>query len=236
MNLLPPDSAESNSAHTHDSGVHHRSALLGQRKSRPNPMEKPQAFAVRKERLEKAPALVEEAKPIPLVVVPEPPEPPSKPARKPRPSTPRKAAASKPKAPDGAAFQKLVEEVTRLSEALAARPTWADLRDLENRLVQAPAAHLSEVEHLQEMLRTREEELEELGQVVSDFQEQNEAAADKIRELTARLREAEADLEESRASRHLAEGFLREALLGLLSPGDEFNEDLVEQIQHFLTP
>lgn len=237
MNLLPPDSAESNSAHPHDSGVHHRSALLGQRKSRPNPMEKPQAFAVRKERLEKAPALAEEAKPIPLVVVPEPFEPPSKPARKPRPSTPpRKPAAPKPKAPDGAAFQKLIEEVTRLSEALAARPTWADLRDLENRLVQAPAAHLSEVEHLQEMLRTREEELEELGQVVSDFQEQNEAAADKIRELTARLREAEADLEESRASRHLAEGFLREALLGLLSPGDEFNEDLVEQIQHFLTP
>ena len=32
----------------------------------------------------------------------------------------------------------------------------------------------------------------------------------------------------------LAEGFLREALLGLLSPGDEFNEELVEQIQHFL--
>lgn len=235
MNLLPPDSAESNSAFPHDSGVLHRSALLGQRKTRPNPMEKPQAFA-RKERLEKAAAPIEEAKPLPLVVVPEPVDTPAKPTRKPRATTPRQPAAPKPKAPDGFAFQKLVEEVARLSEALAARPTWADLHQLEGRLGHNPAADLSEVEHLQEMLRTREEELEELGQVVSDFQEQNEAAGAELRELTARLREAEADLEESRQRQHQAEGFLREALLGLLSPGDEFNEDLVEQIQHFLAP
>ena len=235
MNLLPPDSAESNSAFPHDSGVLHRSALLGQRKTRPNPMEKPQAFAVRKDRSEKAPVPVEEVKPVPLAVVPEP-EAPARPTRKPRASSPRKPATPKPKAPDGPAFQKLVEEVARLSEALATRPTWTDLKALEGRLVQNPSADLSEIEHLQEMLRTREEELEELGQVVSDFQEQNEAAGAELRELTARLRETEADLEESRASQRLAEGFLREALLGLLSPGDEFNEDLVEQIQHFLTP
>jgi len=243
MNLLPPDSAESNSAFPHDSGVLHRSALLGQRKTRPNPMEKPQAFGARKERLEKAPSLLEEARPIPLVVVSEPIEPPSRPARKPRASTPRKPAPAKLKAPDGAAFQKLAEEVARLSEALAARPTWADLQALESRMGPGPATQLSGMQHLQEMLHTREEELEELGQVVSDFQEQNEAAADKIRELTARLREAEADLEENRQDalqaqerQQLGEGFLREALLGLLSPGDEFNEDLVEQIQQFLTP
>lgn len=68
------------------------------------------------------------------MVVPEPVDTPAKPTRKPRATTPRQPAAPKPKAPDGVA-QKLVErEVARLSEALAARPTWADLHQLEGRL------------------------------------------------------------------------------------------------------
>jgi len=209
---------------------------LGQRKNRSTGLEKPPAF-VRKERPEK-PAPVQEEKPAPLAVVPEPQEPPAKPARKPRAvPAPKKPAAVKPKAPDAATFQALVEEVARLSEALAARPTWADLKSLESRLSGSPAAApVGEVEHLQELLRTRQEELEELSLVVSEFQEQNEQANAQIQDLTRRLREAQQDTVEAETRQQMAEGFLREALLSLLAPGDEFNEDLVEQIQHFLQP
>ncbi len=192
---------------------------------------------MRKERPEK-PAPVLEEKPAPLAVVPEPPAPPARPARKPRAApAPKKPALARPKAPDAATFQALVEEVARLSEALAARPTWADLKSLESRLSGAAAAvPESEVEHLQELLRTREEELEELGLVVSEFQEQNEQAHAQIQDLTRRLRQAQQDTVEAETRQQMAEGFLREALLSLLAPGDEFNEDLVEQIQHFLQP
>ncbi len=211
----------------------HRSALLGQRKSRATNLEKPQAF-VRKERQPKA--TPEEPKSTPLAVVP---EPPPKPVRKPKaPATPKAAAAkkpAKPKAPDGAAFQALVEEVARLSEALATRPTWSDLQALEGRL-QVGDSESQEVASLKELLRTREEELEELGLVVSEFQEQNEQVSAEVQQLNRRLREAQQQAVEAEMRAQLAEGFLREALLGLLSPGDEFNEDLVEQIQHFLQP
>lgn len=216
----------------------HRSALLGQRKSRSAGLEKPPAF-VRKERHEKP---AEENKPAALVVVPEPAEPPGKPARKARAASPKaipapkKPAATKAKPPDALTFQALVEEVARLSEALAARPTWADLKALEGRLSGSAAPDRSEVESLQELLRTREEELEELGLVVSEFQEQNEQAHAHIQELTRRLREAQEDTVQAEVRQQMAEGFLREALLSLLAPGDEFNEDLVEQIQHFLQP
>lgn len=246
---MPSDPAESNSAFHPPEGGLHRSALLGHRKARPTGLEKPQAFTP-KERppkpLASAPAPAPEPLPLPLVVVPEP-EPPAKAARKPRapaaPKAPKAAApkkvtpATKPKALDGEAFQALVEQVARLSEALAERPTWADLKALEKRLGSGSTAEVDpEVEHLQELLRTREEELEELGIVVSEFQEQNEQAYTQLRELTMRLRQAQEETRQAIERQQMAEGFLREALLGLLSPGDEFNEDLVEQIQHFLQP
>lgn len=220
----------------------HRSALLGQRKNRPSGMEKPPAF-VRKERHEKSALPVEEIKPAPLAVVPEP-APTAKPTRKARAAsskateTPKKPPAPKAKAPDGAAFQALVEEVARLRDALAERPSWADLKALEQRLSgdSPPLQSAEEVLELQELLRTREEELEELGLVVSEFQEQNERAHAEIQDLTRRLREALEDTVQAEIRQQMAEGFLREALLSLLAPGDEFNEDLVEQIQHFLQP
>lgn len=168
---------------------------------------------------------------------------PARPARKPRATkaTPGKAAPSKkppaPKAPDAADFRALVEEVARLSEALSSRPTWSDLKALESRLKEGGTTERdSEVEHLNELLRTRQEELEELGLVVSEFQEQNELAHAQIQDLTRRLREAQLETVEAETRQQIAEGFLREALLSLLAPGDEFNEDLVEQIQHFLQP
>ena len=208
-----------------------------QRKNRSAGLEKPPAF-VRKERPEKPAPVLEESKPAPLAVVIAPPAPPAKPARKPRAApAPKKPPAVKAKAPDGVTFQALVEEVARLSEALAARPTWADLNSLEKRLSGGAVVGTDgEVEHLQELLRTRQEELEELGLVVSEFQEQNEQAHAQIQELTRRLREAQQDTVEAETRQQIAEGFLREALLSLLAPGDEFNEDLVEQIQHFLQP
>ncbi|MBX3166366.1 MAG: hypothetical protein KF760_03095 [Candidatus Eremiobacteraeota bacterium] len=200
---------------------------MGQRKNRPTGLEKPPAF-VRQERREKP--------------APSEPAPPAKPAPKPRAQStsraPKKPPAVKAKAPDAATFQALVEEVARLSQALATQPTWADLKALEERLLpgdSAPSAG-SQLEDLQELLRTREEELEELGLVVSEFQEQNEQAHAQIQELTRRLREAQAETVQAEIRQQLAEGFLREALLSLLAPGDEFNEDLVEQIQHFLQP
>lgn len=128
-----------------------------------------------------------------------------------------------------------MEEVARLSEALAARPTWSDLQALESRL-RVGASETQEIVSLKELLRTREEELEELGLVVSEFQEQNEQVSAEVQQLSHRLREAQQQAVEAEMRAQLAEGFLREALLGLLSPGDEFNEDLVEQIQHFLQP
>lgn len=246
---MPSDPAESNSAFHPPEGGLHRSALLGHRKARPTGLEKPQAFTP-KERppkpLASAPAPAPEPLPLPLVVVPEP-EPTAKAARKPRaPAAPKAPKAASPKkvtpAPktkdlDGEAFQALVEQVARLSEALADRPTWADLKALEQRMGSGSTPGVDpEVEHLQELLRTREEELEELGIVVSEFQEQNEQAHTQLRELTTRLRQAQEETRYAIERQQMAEGFLREALLGLLSPGDEFNEDLVEQIQHFLQP
>ncbi len=219
----------------------HRSALLGQRKSRSTGLEKPPAF-VRKERHEKPAPPIEDSKASPLVVVPEPAEAPAKPARKPRATTPRSApahkkpAVTKAKAPDGATFQALAEEVARLRDALAARPTWADLKALEERLCANALPADAEREDLLELLRTREEELEELGLVVSEFQEQNEQAHAQIQELTRLLHEAQENTVQAEIRQQMAEGFLREALLSLLAPGDEFNEDLVEQIQHFLQP
>lgn len=232
---MPPDSAESNSAFHPPEGGLHRSALLGQRKSRAAGLEKPPAF-VRKDRPVKPASSVE---PPPLAVVPEPPEVPAKPAHKPRAAkaapAPKKPPAAK--APDAAAFQALVEEVTRLREALADRPTFSDLKALESRVQGGGRPERdSEVEHLHELLRTRQEELEELGLVVSEFQEQNEMANAQIQDLTRRLREAQLETVEAETRQQIAEGFLREALLSLLAPGDEFNEDLVEQIQHFLQP
>lgn len=242
---MPSDPAESNSAYHPPEGGMHRSALLGHRKNRSTALEKPQAFTP-KERPSKV-AAPQPPDPTPLAVVVEPPAAPAKPAavkatRKPRATptpkatpAPKKAAA--PKAPDAASFQALVQEVARLNEALASRPDWSDLKALEARLRgPAPAADPSELEHLQELLRTREEELEELGSVVSEFQEQNEQAYAQLQELTARLRQAQEEARQALDRQRMAEGFLREALLGLLSPGDEFNEDLVEQIQHFLQP
>ncbi|MBN9417501.1 MAG: hypothetical protein J0I12_18780 [Candidatus Eremiobacteraeota bacterium] len=192
-------------------------------------------------RKERSPApVIEESKPAPLVVVPEPPAKPARKARTPaapKTVTPKKAPTPRAKAPDAAAFQALVQEVARLSEALAARPTWSDLKELEARLQSVqPALSGDEAESLRELLRTREEELEELGLVVSEFQEQNEKAFSQIQELNQRLLEAQAHSVESETRAQMAEGFLREALLSLLAPGDEFNEDLVEQIQHFLQP
>ena len=128
-----------------------------------------------------------------------------------------------------------MEEVARLSEALAARPTWSDLQALESRL-RVGASETQEIVSLKELLRTREEELEELGLVVSEFQEQNEQVSAEVQQLSHRLREAQQQAVEAEMRAQLAEGFLREALLGMLSTGDEFNEDLVEQIQHFLQP
>jgi len=219
--------------------VLHRSALLGQRKNRSTGLEKPPAF-VRKERHEKPAVQAEESKPSPLAAVPEAPAKPTrktraaKPAAAKVPATPKKTPA---KAPTAAAFQALVEEVARLSETLAARPTWSDLKELESRLSQGGSDQTDgQVAHLQELLRTRQEELEELGLVVSEFQEQNELAHAQIQDLTRRLREAQQVAVEAETRQQIAEGFLREALLSLLSPGDEFNEDLVEQIQHFLQP
>jgi hypothetical protein len=254
---MPSEPAESNSAFHPPEGGLHRSALLGHRKARPSGLEKPQAFTP-KERPPKppapppAPAPAPEPPPPPLAVVPEP-APPARPARKSRaapvPKAPKAtktepkkvSPAPKLKTPDAVSFQALVEQVARLSEALAARPTWADLKALEMRLGSGPTQEVdpavnAQVEHLQELLRTREEELEELGGVVSEFQEQNEKAYTQLRELTARLRQAQEEAHQAIERQRLAEGFLREALLGLLSPGDEFNEDLVEQIQHFLQP
>lgn len=232
---MPSDPAESSSAYRPPDGGPHRSALLGHRKSRNTSLEKPQAFTPKERAARPAPP----PEPVP---VPDPPSP-AKATRKPRsttpkaPPAPKKAPAAKAKAPDATAFQTLVEEVARLSEELASRPTWSDLKALELKLLgPAPAADPAEIEHLQELLRTREEELEELGSVVSEFQEQNEQAYAQLRELTARLRQAQEEAQQALERQHLAEGFLREALLGLLSPGDEFNEDLVEQIQHFLQP
>lgn len=226
-----------------DSGAIRRSALLGQRqKSRPQTIEKPALLPTKK------------------------PEPASEASPK-RP--PRKAPAKAPADP----LEPLRLQVQELSQALASRPSWDDLRALEDRLVAQlrPAAKPEEIAYLelerqlaersealrlsQDELRTRHEELEELSGIVSEFQEQNEQAQQRIQLLTGRLHElhdqltqAQDELQEARAefsraqemrveAEHrckVGEGFLREALLSLLSPGDEFNEDLVEQIQHFL--
>ncbi|MBS2038492.1 hypothetical protein JST97_26165 [bacterium] len=231
---MPSDSAESNSAYHPPEGGLHRSALLGHRKTRSTALEKPQAFTPK----ERPPKAAPPPPPEP-VVRPEPQTikatPKTRAAK--APAAPKKAAVARAKAPDAVAFQALVEEVARLSQALASRPDWADLKALESRLSgPAPSADPGEIEHLQELLRTREEELEELGSVVSEFQEQNEQAYSQLRELTARLRQAQEEARQAVDRQRMAEGFLREALLGLLSPGDEFNEDLVEQIQHFLQP
>ncbi|MBT9586970.1 hypothetical protein IV102_26750 [bacterium] len=138
-----------------------------------------------------------------------------------------------------------------LTDALHRQPGWDDLRALENRLsayLRPPAVDAEQFSQLQAQLKTRQEELEELSGIVSEFQEQNEQAQQRLQEMGEQLQDTQHALDDTRhrlgasqQSLHeaeqrtrLAEGFLREALLGLLSPGDEFNEELVEQIQHFL--
>jgi chromosome segregation ATPase len=164
----------------------------------------------------------------------------------------RTATSRTPKQPEPAPeLLALKEQVEQLSAALSSRPTWDDLRSLENRMsawMRLPADSEALMQ-LQEQLQTRQEELEELSGIVSEFQEQNEQAQRRLQQMTGQLQNLAEELDETRQQlelsqqqrhqaeqrTHLAEGFLREALLGLLSPGDEFNEELVEQIQHFLS-
>jgi len=241
-----PDSAD-NSARFPEPGPNptesvalRRSSLLGQRKKANHANDKPITFS-RKEK-PVVPVLSEpEAAPTPRLKAP----PKAKATPKPR--------ATKAKDPEIAELRKVVE---KLSQELARRPDWADLQKLEALILTQAPAPTQEHEGLQEQLQNREEELEELASVVQEFQDQVAESQAKLqemqrareddqlarRQLEELLNEAlqkaehlreENSLLEGRLSR--AQGFLRDALLGLLSPGDEFNEELVEQIQHFLT-
>ena len=166
--------------------------------------------------------------------------------------TPRAAASPKVPAPTLAEFVALRQQVEAVEQALSTRPTWEDLRALESRLsayLNPALADSEAMEQLQEQLQTKIEELEELSIIVSEFQEQNEQAQQLLSQRSQKLQEVEARLErtqeqlieceqinlEAEERSRVAEGFLREALLSLLSPGDEFNEELVEQIQTFLS-
>lgn len=246
-----PDSADNSARfpepgnNASESGALRRSSLLGQRKKANHVNDKPITFS-RKEK-PPVPVMVEpEAKPLPA---------PTRVKTAAKVKAPPKPRASKPKKSE---VDELRELLQVLSQELARRPSWEDLDKLEGRLraewsSQNPS---QEQEELQEQLQNREEELEELASVVQEFQDQVAEGQLKLVEiqkareedllarsqleelLNEALQKAEQLTEEksfleSRLAR--AQGFLRDALLGLLSPGDEFNEELVEQIQHFLT-
>lgn len=243
-----PDSADNNarfpepSINPSESGALRRSSLLGQRKKASHVNDKPITFS-RKEK--------------PLVAEPAVPSPPPPPAARAR-ATPKAKASPKPRATKKSEIEELRGLLETVSRELSKRPSWEDLDKLEARLraeLSTPGAD-GEQEELQEQLQNREEELEELASVVQEFQDQVAESQVKLlemqrareedqlarRQLEELLNEAlqraeqlgqEKSFLEDRLVR--AQGFLRDALLGLLSPGDEFNEELVEQIQHFLT-
>lgn len=175
----------------------------------------------------------------------------SKTAKQPQPALPVVAAPT----PLEAELAQLVLRVAGLADDLAARPSWDDLRQLEARLKPQPDAWETELEQLRAELRLRQEELDEMAILLQDFEEQQQQAQERIQELErnceedrlarrqlekllnsarGKLRQEELQRIEGSTRLNQAEAFLREALLGLLSPNDEFNEELVEQIQLFL--
>lgn len=230
-----------------ESGAIRKSVLLGSRKARAAAPEKPLVVS-RREVAPAAAALPPEVKPVPEPVAP----PVVKKARKP-------AAPRKPKVPPDP-LAPLRAELDLLRKQLEERPTWQDLRQLEQRLQPQLVAQVpeqaSELQNLREQLQNREEELEELSTLMAELQQQNgEATQDLVRlrreakeaqvdrehlehllaETRQDLQEMESRCEELQLRLRRSEGFLRDALLGLLSPGDDYNEELVEQIQHFLS-
>jgi chromosome segregation ATPase len=247
-----------------DSSSLRRSALLGQRKSRSTP-DKPMTFSTRKARAEEpsnepepahagdpvtlqveAPQALESAKPLR-----------SRDSRRRSSKTAKQPSVSAVPVPTPleAEVAQLVLRVARLADDLAARPSWEDLRGLEARLKPEADAWESEREQLRAELRLRQEELDEMATLLQDFEEQQQQAQERIKELErnsdedrlarrqlekllnsarGKLRQEELQRLESSTRLNQAEAFLREALLGLLSPNDEFNEELVEQIQMFL--
>jgi chromosome segregation ATPase len=132
----------------------------------------------------------------------------------------------------------LQAQVELLQAALQRCPSWTDLELLESRL---SAGHLSresaeESEKLHETLQNRTEELDELAEINAQLQEENEELRHRLTQIEQKLdrqREVGRQIESRLAA---AEGLLRESLLSLISPGDEFYEELVEQIQRFLVP
>lgn len=224
----PAESPRATEGATPDASVLRRSALLGQRKSTRKTPDKPVTFT-RKGASEAAP----------------PPADTKPPARK-------KATRKTPEKSDPA-LEELRLRLDGLARELAGRPTWDDLQALETRL-RSPG-QTDEVDRLQALLRTRQEELDEMASLLEDLEEQAREGAERVRELEGKceedrvargelerllnsarrkLRQEEQQHERARQRVSQAEAFLREALLGLLSPGDEFNDELVEQIQSFL--
>ena len=213
-----------------DSGAIRKSVLLGSRKARSATPDKPVVVT----RREPAPS----------------PEPPPEP--KPAPKPARKAAApKKPRAPKKAPADPLLElraELEQLKALLGQCPTFADLQRLEERL-EVRKSSPDEVEGLREQLQNRSEELAELSLLLEESEQRQQqfvleaeelkVEREHLENLLAETRQDLQDMEERCSELQLkvrrSEGFLRDALLGLLSPGDEFNEDLVEQIQNFLS-
>lgn len=257
---MPLESSESGTPQPPvDSSALRHSSLLGHRRSKPTSPEKPPALIRAERPVVSAPASTAPepmapppAQPEPPVVIPAAPRGRKTPAKA-APKTPApKAAKSKTPAKVDPEILALQQQLQELREALNSRPGWDDFKDLELRLLRSsapppPPASLpsQELEPLRELLQTRQEELEELSSVVSEFQEQNEQAEKELSQLRQQLSQREKEvavlqqqLEEClhvEARLERSESLLREALLGLLSPGDEYNEELVEQIQHFLS-
>lgn len=199
----------------------HRSSLLGQRKKRLPRTEKPQALG------DLGPA-----------VAPAAPPPPAEPTPLPQ-AAPRKKPDKEQqfRRRTGKRLDALTQQVTSLTH-----------------LLEHPVLPPNVVK-LEKQLQSSREEAEELSGLMSDLETQ---LADAHKRLERMEREAEEDrmarrqlekllhsgrhrLEAEQNLRlqgqqrlHRAESLLREALLALLSPGDEFQDQLVDEVQQFL--
>lgn len=214
-----------------------RSVLLGQRKKSTASKDKPVTFSRGQQAATPPPENASTAK-----------------VSEPRKSSGRKAAPKKANAGE-ALLEELRHQMQLLREELSQRPRWEDLHQLERRFFELLENHSSQSD-AKDRLRLREEELEEMASVAQEFQDQLAAAQTRLlqleqssqedrlarKQLTELLDSSRIQLVQMETDNQIlhnrlerAQGFLRDALLGLLSPGDEFNEELVEQIQHFLT-
>lgn len=207
-----------------ESDPRRRSSLLGPRKSA-SPPEKPAILTRRNSTpLETAPATPVVPTPTPSVAV-------SAKAK----ATPKAAPKAKAPAKPKLSLASLQEQIAELQAALQRCPSWTDLELLEARL-QSLSQDPAETEKLQEDLQNRKEELDELADINAEQQEEIDEMRLRLAKMHRQLGIQEEYSGRLEARLRQAESFLRESLLSLLSPGDEFNDELVEQIQLFLSP